>query len=194
MDVSVLLGQNIDLPRLAQVLDGLGHEGRVHTTQTWSTRDQARLFEAAKENGPLDLSFLVPDAVQPLEGVIHEGKNTLPVFSIFQKRFAKIPNVPELAGYNHQTMSLFTGPGYFVVGAGDGEHQGELAIDYTKLPSAKPDAWPEIVPNGGLIGSLVYGNMIDYLRRLSSHVSIGRAYKHGKPTDNWFALVRRDAT
>ena len=86
-----------------------------------------------------------------------------------------------------------TGPGYFVVTLGEGEHQGELAIDYTKVPKNKPASWPEIADNEGGIGSLVYGRMVDYLRGISTHVSIGRAYK-GTAMNAWFALVRKDAS
>ena len=34
--------------------------------------------------------------------------------------------------------------------------------------------------------------MIDYLRKVSDHVSIGRAVKGGKAMDNWFLLCRED--
>lgn len=193
MDVSVMLEPEVDLPRIHAILDGLGHEGRVHTIRTWTKRQQAALFEAAKGHLPLDLGFLVPSGVGPLVEVIHDGQNTLPAFRHFQKRFAKLEgNAAELVGYNHQAMSAFTGPGYFVVTQGEGDHGGELLIDYTRTPSQKPSAWPPIRPNSG-IGGLVYGGMIDHLRGISSHVSIGRAYR-GKAVDAWFALVRRDPT
>jgi hypothetical protein len=192
MDVTVLLEPTIDLERLGEVLDGLGHEGRVHTIRGWSKKRQAELFEVAKGVHPIDLDFLVPASMGPLVEVIHEGKNTLPVFTHFQKRFCKLAGEEHaVGGYNHQTLSGITGPGYFVVRKGDGEHEGELAIDYTKVPKTKPAGWPEIRPNEGGLGSLVYGGMIDYLRRISTHVSIGRAYK-GKAMDAWFALVRKD--
>lgn len=192
MDVSVLLEPTIDLTRLAEVLDGLGHEGRVHTIRTWTKKRQAELFEAAKGKMPLDLDFLVPASVGPLVEVIHEGQNTLPMFNHFQKRFTKLEGEDfAIGGYNHQTMSPLTGPGYFVVKKGEGEHEGELAIDYTKLPKHKPASWPDIKPNEGGLGALVYGGMVDYLRGISTHVSIGRAYK-GKAMDAWFALVRKD--
>jgi hypothetical protein len=193
MDVSVLLEPTIDLPRLAEVLDGLGHEGRVHAIRGWGKKTQARLFEAAKGRMPLDLDFLVPPSVGPLVEVIHEGKNTLPAFTHFQKRFVKLEGEDHaIGGYNHQSTSGFTGPGYFVVRKGEGEHEGELAVDYTQLPKHKPASWPEIAPNEGLLAGAVYGGMVDYLRGLSTHVSIGRAYKGGKVMDAWFALVRKD--
>jgi hypothetical protein len=194
MDVSVLLEPKIDLPRLAEVLDGLGHEGRVHAVRGWGKKRQAALFEAVKGHMPLDLDFLVPSSIGPMVEVIHDGHNTLPAFNHFQKRFCKLEgDVAPIGGYNHQTLQPLTGPGYFVVDRGEGEHEGELAIDYTRVPKAKPAGWPDIKTNGGGLGALVYGGMIDYLRGISTHVSIGRAYK-GKAMDAWFALVRKDVS
>jgi hypothetical protein len=142
---------------------------------------------------PLDLDFVVPASIGPLVEVIHDGKNTLPVFTHFQKRFVKLEG-EELpaAGYNHQSMQFFTGPGYFGVTKGEGEHEGELVVDYSKLPKVKPADWPTIQENGGLIGGIVYGGMTDYVRGISTHVSIGQAFKGGKPRNAWFAMVRRD--
>jgi hypothetical protein len=97
-----------------------------------------------------------------------------------------------IGGYNHQTMALFTGPGYFSVSAGEGEHGGELVIDYTKIPQHKPASWPNLRTNEGGIAGIVHGGMVDYLRGISSHVSIGTAYKNGKSRGEWFAMVRRD--
>jgi hypothetical protein len=36
--------------------------------------------------------------------------------------------------------------------------------------------------------------MVDVMRGISNHVSIGRAWKQGKYMDAWFALVREDAS
>jgi hypothetical protein len=194
MDLTTLLEPTIDLARVAAVLDGLGHEGRVHATRTWGKKRQVDLYEAAKGNA-IDLDFLVPAGVGKGVEVIHQGHNTLLLHNEFQKRFVRLEGDEyEVAGYNFQSLSMFSGPGYFVVRPGEGEHEGELAIDYTKLPKTKPAGWPELAPNGGIIPGLVYGNMIDYLRKISAHVSIGRAWKHGKPIQAWFALVRKDAS
>jgi hypothetical protein len=193
MDVTILLEPKINLERLTEVLDGLGHEGRVHTIRQWTKGHKSDLFDAAKGYRPLDYDFLVPSSVGPLVEVIHEGHNTLPMFSRFQKRFVKIEgeDVP-VAGYNHQSMQAFTGPGYFGVTKGEGEHEGELVIDYSKLPKQKPPSWPEIRANDTGIAALVNGGMVDYLRGISTHVSIGVAYKDGKHRNQWFALVRQD--
>lgn len=193
MDVSVFLEPTIDVERLAEILDGLGHEGRVHTTRGWGKKRQADIFEAVKGKRPLDLAHLVPSSVGSMVEVIHDGKNTLPAFTHFQKRFIKLDgDVAPIGGYNHQSTSGITGPGYFVVDLGTGEHEGELAIDYTRIPKSKPDSWPKICGNEGGLASIVYGGMVDYLRGISTHVSIGRAYKSGKAMDAWFTLVRKD--
>ena len=36
----------------------------------------------------------------------------------------------------------------------------------------------------------VYAGMIDMLRGVSKHVTIGRAIRNGKEADNWFLLCR----
>jgi hypothetical protein len=193
MDVTVLLEPKIDLDRLAEVLDGLGHEGRVHATRTWSRAQKKGLYEAAKGFRPIDLDFVVPAGAGPLVEVIHQGHNTVPLFHLFQKRFVKLPNDDAIVwGYNHQSMNAFTGPGYFAVTKGAGDHEGELVIDYARTPKERPPGWPEIAPNDGLIPGIVYGGMTDYLRAISTHVSIGAAYKGNDARDQWFALVRKD--
>jgi hypothetical protein len=193
MDVTILLEPTINLERLTEILDGLGHEGRVHTIRTWTKHHKEALFEAAKGYRPLDLDFLVPDSVGSLVEVIHDGHSTLPMFSRFQKRFVKLEGEAfPIGGYNRHSMQAFIGPGYFGVTKGEGDHEGELVIDYSKIPKQKPPSWPEIRSNEGGIAGIVYGGMVDYLRGLSSHVSIGVAFKNGKRRDQWFALVRQD--
>jgi hypothetical protein len=193
MDVTTLLEPKINLDRLAEVLDGLGHDGRCHTTRTWTKDQYAAIFEAAKGFRPIDLDFLVPSGTGVMVEVIHHGHNTLPMFTEFQKRFVKLDDGSDvLWGYNHQSMQLFTGPGYFGVTKGDGEHEGELVIDYGKIPKQKPASWPPISANDSGIAALVSGGMVDYLRALSSHVSIGAAFKNGAHRKQWFAMVRKD--
>ena len=201
MNVDVIVGKkDIDLKRLQEVLDGLGHVGRVDTIRGWGKDVQSRLYEAAKGFKPLTLDDFVPPSVDPLVEVIHHGKNTLPAFTHFQKRFCK-PKVEagaepaaELWGYNHQTMAPVTGPGYYVthLPEGRGDADGEVDIDYRKIPPSKPETWPEILPNTAKLGSLVYAGMVDIMRGLSSHVTIGRAMKGGKYMDAWFVLCRED--
>lgn len=193
MDITTFIEPTIDLKRIAEILDGLGHEGRYHTIRQWTKDHHKRIFEAAKGFRPLELDFLVPDSVGPLVEVIHDGHNTLPMFTLFQKRFMKLEGEAfPVGGYNHHAMQAFTGPGYFGVTKGEGEHEGELVIDYSKIPKQKPASWPELRSNDSGLAAIVNGNMIDYLRGISTHVSIGVAYQHGKHRNQWFALVRRD--
>jgi hypothetical protein len=192
MWLGTLLEPEIDLHRLTEVLDGLGHEGRVDTIRQWDARTQARLYEAAKGYKPLTLDFFVPPSTSPLTEIIHWGKNSLPTLTHFQKRFCKLEEGADLMGYNHNDFpASWGGPGYFVVHTAKDE--GEIDIDYTKAPpSKKPETWPTIVPNSHMISRFVYYDMIDVMRGLSEHVSIGRAFRSGKWSDNYFVLTRED--
>jgi hypothetical protein len=60
------------------------------------------------------------------------------------------------------------------------------------LPKEKPDAWPPIIDNTAKLGRFVYFGMVDVMRGVSSHVSIGRAKKKVVWMDAWFVLVRED--
>ncbi len=198
MNLDVLFDGDIDVPRLAEVLDGLGHRGRLATIRGWTHEHQQRLFEAVKEFKPVKLTDFVPEDVAPMTEVIHWGKNSLPAFTHFQKRFCKPEDKDdEVWGYNdnHEAHHQFaTGPGYFVVHAPEREDtvEGELDIDYRKLPPSKPDAWPAIKPNEAGISRFIYAGMIDVMRGVSQHVTIGRAIKGGHFIDAYFVLCRED--
>lgn len=191
MWLGTLLDEKIDLERLREVLDGLGHVGRVDTIRQWDGKTQERLYEAAKGFLPLTLEHFVPSDREPLQEVIHWGKNSLPALTHFQKRFCKPSEGDMLWGYNHNDgLSKLAGPGFFCVHPDEAE--GEIGIDYTKLPPGKPEKWPEIQPNSSGVSRLVYYDMVDVMRGISTHVSIGRARRHGKWSDNYFVLTRED--
>jgi hypothetical protein len=177
---------------IARQLDAMDEAARVHTVGRLGRRQLAPLFEAAAANAPLRLADLVPAGMPPLTEVVHTGKNSLPLFTRFEKRICRPPAgeaaADELWGYNEQTFRAATGPGYFVLHPGP---TGELAVDYTRLPTGKPAAWPRILPNSARLSIFIYHQMVDVLRRVSEHVVIGRAYRKGRPFDAWFALVRR---
>jgi hypothetical protein len=194
MDVTVFLEPKVDIEKLAEILDGLGHEGRVHATRTWTKKQMEAIFDACAGR-PISLDFVVPPSVGSKVEVIHDLRNTLPLFTNAQKRFARLEgDVADVGGYNRQHgLARVSEPGYFSVRAGEGEHDNELVIDYGLVPKSKPDVWPEIEANDrGFLNTLVWSGMVDYLRRISEHVSIGRATKKGKPIGQYFALVRRD--
>ena len=193
MDLKNLIDVHLDLPRLAKTLDELGHPARVWATRQWTRGTQARLYEAAKGFRPVSLGDYVPPGTAPLTEVRTWGMNTLPAHNHFQKRFCKPSDAAatdRLIGFNFQGLSGFTGPGYYV--AHPAEAEGEVDIDYTMAPSEKPSEWPEIVPNSARLGRFVYHGMVDVMRGISTHVSIGRARKKQGWMDAWFVLVRED--
>lgn len=178
----------VDLEGLRAYLDGLDHPARLEATRKLGGREQARLFEAAKGFRPITLDDFVPKDTAPLSEVIHWGRNTLPAFNFFQKRFCRPEGKDdELWGYNEQSMKWAVGPGYFVTRQSSPE---EVVIDYYEVPPGKVPSWPDIKQNSSGLSRLVYDKMQDFMRGVSKHVSIGRAAKKGKDMDAWFVLTR----
>lgn len=187
--IALLSPGSLDLNQAEEALDALTHEDRLQVIYGLNGKAQAAIFEAAKGR-LMTIADVVPTTIDPMIEVIHHGKNSLPLFTHFQKRFCRTSDSPdkELWGYNHQSMAMITGPGYFVCH----QHGDEVAVDYTRMPGDKPDTWPTIKSNGSGFSRFVYYDMIDYLRKVSQHVCIGRAVRGGKEQDNWFLLCRED--
>ena len=97
----------------------------------------------------------------------------------------------ELWGFNRNGPLVTTtvGPGYYVAYP---RGQGEVLIDYTRLPTRAPQGWPRILRNDQRLSRLVYHGTQDVLRGVSKHVTIGRASRKGKDLDNWFVLCRTE--
>lgn len=190
---AILTAATLDLPALAAHLDGLDHLARVRDVRSIGGRDQARLYAAARGFRAVDLHFFVPAAKPSRALVRHHGKNSLPAFTEFEKRFAR-PNdgATELWGYNHNDAftTFFSGPGHYVAVPGDAP--GEVNIDYRRIPAERLDGVPPLRPNTRFPDVLVYGHMVDVMRGLSAHVSIGRAIRRGKESANYFLLCRED--
>ena len=175
---------------IAAFLDGLTHAERVEAVRALAgPRLQRRLYRAVAEAPPETLSDLVPPEAPAQREVIFEGKNSLPAFTLFQKRFCRPPgSTDRLWGYNHQSLAWLTGPGYFVVHE-DGTRGA--AIDYREVPPVKPGTWPEVRPNDRGFSRFVYKDMVDYVRRVSQHVFIGAAHRNGRELGNYFILCRK---
>lgn len=193
---TLLLGHHDDhsIPRIGEALDRMDAKSRLAVTRSATREDMATLWELMKDQA-VDADFFVPSGTEPLKEVIHEGKNSLPAFTHFQKRFCRADDDSgDVYGYNHGSTEWLTGPGYFVAhsAAGEKDPPSDYLIDYTRVPPKKPDGWPEIRDNDGGIGALVYGRMKDYMRKVSTHVSIGKAYKQGKELGAYFLLCRQD--
>ena len=190
---ALLGGGDIRPGEVANFLDGLSHEERVDAIRGTRRDDQRRLYESVDGFGQVKLVELVAPSVGTFETVRHLGKNTLPAFTHFEKRFCRgkdaEPDRPHvLYGFNFQTLSSITGPGYFV--AVEDDKRSEVLVDYRRVPDAHPDGWPEIKPNEQGLSRFVYGFMVDTLRRVSEHVTIGSAARKGKDLGSWFLLTR----
>ena len=195
-ELAALLSETpLRLDLLAKRLDGASHDERVRFVRSVGRSGQRRLWEAAAGFAPLALVDLVPPSCPDGATVRHHGKNTLPAFTHFEKRFCRPvgqdPRLPQaLFGFNFQTLSWLTGPGYYVARADPA--LPEVLIDYRELPTAKPAGWPLLRRNEVGAARFVYGFMVDRLRRVSEHVTIGSAARNGRELGSWFLLTRED--
>lgn len=180
---------------LSAFFDALPPALRLAVIRRLDRRAQRGLYRKAEGYTRLSLTDLVAPQRADFEEVRHQGLNTLPAFRVFEKRFCRLPGEdperPErLAGYNFQTMRPVTGPGYFV--ACDAPETGEVLIDYRRLPDRTPVDWPAVRSNERGLARFVYGFMVDRLRRVSEHVTIGSAARNGHELGSWFVLSRKD--
>ncbi len=174
-------------------LDGLPPIDRVEMALSLRGREVAHLYRAVAGGRVTQIEDFVPADVADERTVIFHGRNSLPSFSSFQKRFARLSS-GQVIGYNHQTMAFVTGPGFFVVrGPSDGaDVPGEAYFDYTGIPERAPAGWPAYKANGAGLSILVYKNMKDYMREVATNVFVGEAYKGGKTQKQFFILARED--
>ncbi|MSQ00540.1 MAG: hypothetical protein EXR71_01445 [Myxococcales bacterium] len=155
-------------------------EERLNFMHGLAKREMRRLWH---EGLPLALAEMVAG-----EGDIvrHEGQNDLlPFFDRFEKHL--VLRSGRVQGINVQKFAFATGPGHFSVRA-DGD---EVWFDYTSLPESVPEGWPALVGNEGGISGLVYGHMIDKVRKVIDGMVVGKVFKHGKPEEHYFMLARR---
>ena len=200
MDLKALIGDpSCTIAAIGAALDALPHEERLAQTRTLSRGAQRLLYEKAAASPPAALEDFVPEGNAPRAPVRHSGRNTLPVFRLFEKRFC----VPEsgagrLFGYNEGPTRKLVGPGYFVAhptaGNAEWERRGAVVIDYFQVPDGPvAEGWPAVVPNSRGLQALVYDQTRDFMRKVSRHVTIGAAYKREKAIGAWFVLCREDA-
>ena len=190
---SLVMAMPVDPRAIARRLDGLAHAERAAAVRSLGRAEQRRLYAAVDGFLPLALADLVGAATGDLVPVRHYGRNTLPAFTLFEKRFCRPRGQDrekpgELWGYNHQSTAWLTGPGYFV--AVQDPARPEVLIDYTRVPTGRAEGWPGLRPNDRGLARFVYGFMVDRLRRVSEHVTIGSAARHGRELGSWFALCR----
>ncbi len=178
---------------VARALDSMSHAQRVQAIRAVGRNEQRRLYEAVDGFRALSMTDMVAATTSAMTRVRHYGKNTLPAFSHFEKRFCRPPDADpqqpdRLWGYNFSPMGWLVGPGYFVLRPDAA--RGELLVDYNLLPPAHPADWPEIRPNERGVSRFVYGFMIDTLRGVSQHVTVGSAARKDRDLGSWFLLCR----
>jgi hypothetical protein len=166
---------------LSEALDNASHDDRINWMRGLSKKELRTLYDLAQDSLALSVAHFHG---APGEIVIHHGQNSLAAFNAFQKRCLLHGETAQ--GYNHQSLAWLTGPGHFTLRP-DGD---EVLFDYTTLPTAAPDAFPSLQPNTKGFSTLVYGHMIDRVRRVSNHCVIGTAFKKDKHAGAWFMLVR----
>lgn len=187
---SLLQSESVTLEELAAYLDALDAERRIREIREMPGALQSRVWQLAADAAPFTLEDLVPPELPEGTPTILAGKNSLPMFTWFEKRFARIGG--KVVGYNHQTLSWLTGPGYFTcLPAPQPERQKEVLIAYTQLPDVAAAGWPAIKSNSSGFSFFVYRNLHDYLRRVSRDVVIGEATRLDKPMGSWFMIARR---
>jgi hypothetical protein len=178
---------------IAGLLDALDSEARIAAIRSLGRAAQRALYRAVEGFRPVTLTDMVPADVDDFATVRHYGRNTLPAFSLFEKRFTRPPGEDrekpgELFGFNFQSMQPVTGPGYF--SARQDARRPEVLVDYTRVPETHPLGWPEIRPNERGLSRFVYGYMVDTLRGVTEHVTIGSAARKGRDMGSWFVLCR----
>jgi hypothetical protein len=200
MDLAIELAEKLrepapDLVQIRALFDRAIHRERVAATRALRRAEQRALYAAAEGFVPLRLADLVPPDVADFAPVRHHGTNTLPALTRFEKRFCRPrgedrEKPASLYGWNFQRWGSLTGPGYFV--AVEDASRPEVQIDYRRLPPDAPADWPRVRSNETGLARFVYGFMVDTLRRVSEHVTIGSAARHGREIGSWFVLVRED--
>ncbi len=181
---------------LGAYLDGLNAEDRKKEALSLNASKQKILWKASEGSERLTMDYFVPADTPALKPVIHWGVNSLPVFSIFEKVMCRTSDPKAHAGINASSMASIVGNGYFILretDQNDADDHG-IVVDYTQVPTEKAEEWPSIAPCKERLGRFVYHGNYDYMRRVSEHVTIGRAKKANAAKDkwmpNWFILCR----
>jgi hypothetical protein len=201
MALSILIDDpGVDIHAIARYLDDRDAGARSSEVLELGRDRQRMLYEKAAAAPPIELDHFVGRAGARV-AVIHDGLNTLPLpprLRRFQKRFCRpAGDGARLFGYNEGPTRAVVGPGYFVAletaGQSHWQTRGAVVIDYFQVPDGPvADGWPPVVPNDWRLQRFVYHETRDFMRRVSSHVSIGAAFKRERPLDHYFVLCRRD--
>lgn len=176
-----------EISPIAEALDASSHAERMAWAFALDRDEQLALYALAVAR-PIRVDEMVHDDGRVW---IHPGRNGLPRFNRFEKRFARLGS--QVVGYNHNDeiggpfnflMRRLVGPGHYV--AYDGP-DGGVWVDYRELPTQQHPAFPPLIDNEHGVRGLVFGNMVDVVRRVSNQVFVGNAYKDKSPGRTWWA-------
>jgi hypothetical protein len=202
MDLAALLSApGTTLAQVRDALDALDHPARVAAVEGCDRPEMLRLWALAADAAPIDDAQFVRDC-GPLAPVAHDGWNSLPLPRAsrrFQKVFARPEGggPPRIFGYNEGESRPLIGPGYLQLLPTPAEpgwaERGAWVVDYYRVPDGPvPARWPRVVPNWWGLQVFVYNGTRDFMRRVSTHVSIGKPWARGLELPFCFLLVRRD--
>jgi hypothetical protein len=180
------------LLRLSEPLDAADHETRVAWVRSIGRAEQYKLYALAQGSAVKVAELVRGDGVI----VRHHGKNGLAMFTWFEKRFAQVGDA--VVGYNHNEFpalirpiaAALTGPGHYTA-YDSPDVPGEVWIDYRKVPTRTHPSFPAIVDNEHGLRALVFGDMVDVLRRVSRHVFVGDSFKGLYPRPDRPPLLAR---
>jgi hypothetical protein len=183
---ALVAGSDVGREALAAHLDALSPAERVEQCRALSGRQMKRLYELAEGSTLLPEDF-VPASVAPGTTVRFAGKNSLPLFAVFEKHFAR--HEGQVVGMNLHAITWATGPGYFVLRPAEGR-PGEILFDYNQVPASAPSGWPVPRGNAGGISRFVFKDLHDFNRRVSEGVIIGSAWRGDRPINSYYIIAR----
>lgn len=178
------------LEPLTEALDAATHEQRLEWLRSVPMAQYWNLWDQAEGSAPVDADYFLYDDERVR---IHEGMNTAPPFRNFQKRFARQDGT--VFGYNHPVgigrwVVFFQGYGPFILRSSP-DRENEMWVDYKELPPQHSE-FPTVRPIR-FSQYLVYGGMIDVMRRVAADVTIGSSEEKGFPIGigSKFILIRQ---
>jgi hypothetical protein len=184
LSLSSLLDQRgTGLGDITAYLEGLNAADRLIECVGLSAVKQKRLWELASARPWPGEGELVPAGQ---DTAVFAGRNSLRMFSHFQKRFAR--HGTEIAGYNVHLLGWLIGPGYFIVEAGSAGMP--LRFDYKRVPRTAPPGWPRVSDNSSAFARPVYGGLLDQVAWVSADVLVGAAFRERRSLGSYFVLAR----
>lgn len=175
------------IDEIARLLEAASFEEQVAWARSLNGKQQYALYAMCEGRAVKTAELIGPHH----EIVRLHGRNGLPItaFSWFEKRIADMGD--EVGGYNFNLFpgllsklaAWVTGPGHFVM-YDSPEVPGEVWIDYRRVLKTQHPEKPPLVDNEHGTRALVYGDMVDVLRRVGGSVFIGDSFKGRFPRDD----------